>query len=151
MRRHADLFHILLLILIMSESLHQKPYLRTYAPSEDSDQTAHSRSLIRTFTGCILDSQGRKVSSSGLRILCSDSLDAQILLFNARPSQKVGFPRRGSPDYLCSTMHALASEPFNKLTCNLLKLTILIFSSPQMGSLTLKTLSKIAADAILIF
>ena len=32
------------------------------APSEDSDQPAHSRNLIRIFTGHILDSQGCKVS-----------------------------------------------------------------------------------------
>ena len=32
-------------------------------PSEDSDQTAHSRSLIRIFTGRILDSQFCKTSS----------------------------------------------------------------------------------------
>ena len=30
-----------------------KTYLRTCAPSEDSDQTAHLRSLIRIFTGHI--------------------------------------------------------------------------------------------------
>ena len=42
----------------------QKTYIRTYAPSEDSDQTAHSRSLIRIFTGHSLDSQGCQVSSS---------------------------------------------------------------------------------------
>ena len=41
----------------------QKKRLRTCAPSEDSDQPAHSRSLIRIFTWCILDSQGCKVSS----------------------------------------------------------------------------------------
>ena len=34
--------------------------LRTYAPCEDSDQRAHSRSLIRIFTCHILDSQGCK-------------------------------------------------------------------------------------------
>ena len=33
------------------------------APSEDSDQPVNSRSLIRIFIGCILESQGRKVSS----------------------------------------------------------------------------------------
>ena len=32
-------------------------------PSEDSDKLAYSRNLIRIFTGCILDSQGGKVSS----------------------------------------------------------------------------------------
>ena len=40
-------------------------YFRTCAPSEDSDQPAHSRSLIRIFTGHILDSQWCQVSSCG--------------------------------------------------------------------------------------
>ena len=40
----------------------KKTCLRTSAFSEDSDQPAHSRSLIRIFTGRILDSQGCKVS-----------------------------------------------------------------------------------------
>ena len=43
----------------------QKTYLRTCAPSEDSDQSAHSRSLIKVFTGRILDSQGCIVSLCG--------------------------------------------------------------------------------------
>ena len=45
------------------EPLNRKKYLRTCAPGEDSDQPAHSRSLIRNFTSRILDSQGCKVSS----------------------------------------------------------------------------------------
>ena len=49
--------------LLLYESQHQKTYLWISAPSEDSDQTAHSRSLIRIFTGRILDSHGCKVSS----------------------------------------------------------------------------------------
>ena len=36
-----------------------------HAPSEDSDQPAHSRSLIRIFTGRILESEGCKVCSCG--------------------------------------------------------------------------------------
>ena len=36
-------------------------YNRTGAPSEDSDQPAHSRSLIRIVTGRFLDSQECKV------------------------------------------------------------------------------------------
>ena len=59
--------------------------IRTYAPSEDSDQTAHSRSLIRIFTERILDSQGCKVSSCGqrrfdqtVRICFESSLGAHI-------------------------------------------------------------------------
>ena len=43
----------------------QKTYPRTFAPSEDSDQPAHSRSLIRILTRCILDSQGWELSSCG--------------------------------------------------------------------------------------
>ena len=58
----------------------QKTYLRTCIPSEDSDQPAHSRSLIRIFTGSILDSQGCKVCSSGQRRLWSVRHDAQVLL-----------------------------------------------------------------------
>ena len=45
------------------------PYLRTCAPNADSGQRAHLRSLIRIFTGRILDSQGCKVSSCGKRRL----------------------------------------------------------------------------------
>ena len=45
------------------ESQRRKTYLQKCAPSEDSDQPAHSRSLIRIFTGRILDSQGCEVSS----------------------------------------------------------------------------------------
>ena len=42
-----------------------KSYLQTCASSEDSNQPAHSRSLILIFTGRIFDSQGCKVSSCG--------------------------------------------------------------------------------------
>ena len=38
----------------------QKMYVWKCTPSEDSDQLAHSRSLIRIFTGSIMDSQGCK-------------------------------------------------------------------------------------------
>ena len=40
---------------IINEPQRQKTYLRNYAPSGDSDQPVHSRSVIRTFTGCILE------------------------------------------------------------------------------------------------
>ena len=39
----------------------KKKYFRTCAPSEDSEQTAHPRSLIRIFTGRILNSKDAKV------------------------------------------------------------------------------------------
>ena len=55
----------------------QKTNLRTNAPSKDSDQSAHSRSLIRIFTGRIFDSQGCKASPWGQRRLLSDCVDAQ--------------------------------------------------------------------------
>ena len=45
------------------------------APSKDTDQPAHTRSLIRTFTGRIWNNQGWKVSSCGQRRLWSDSED----------------------------------------------------------------------------
>ena len=41
----------------------RKTYLRTCAPSEDSDQPAHSRSVIIIFAGRILERQGCKFSS----------------------------------------------------------------------------------------
>ena len=54
-----------------------KTYLRKSAPSEGSDQPAHSCNLIRLFPGCVLDSQEWKVSSCGQWRLWSDCADAQ--------------------------------------------------------------------------
>ena len=54
---------------------HQKIFLRTCAPSEDSDQLTHSHSLLIIFAGCILNSQWYKVSSSAQRRLWSDCTD----------------------------------------------------------------------------
>ena len=51
-------------------------YLSTCASSEDSDQLAHSRRLIRLVTGRILDSQGCQVSSCEQRRLWSHCADA---------------------------------------------------------------------------
>ena len=59
-----------------NEPHYQEMNLRTYWPKEDSDQTEHSRSLIRIFPGRILDCQGCKLSSCGQRRLESDSADA---------------------------------------------------------------------------
>ena len=49
----------------------------TYAPREDSDQPAHSRSLIWIFSRRILNSQGYTLSSYGYRRFKSDCADAQ--------------------------------------------------------------------------
>ena len=94
----------------------QKTYLRTCAPSKDSDQPAHSRSLIRIFTRRILDSQGDKVSSCGQQKLWSDCADAQTDL-----SLRWVLMSEGTfslvAAYLCSSI----SFTFNKLetaTCN---------------------------------
>ena len=46
---------------IMSHNV--KTFLRTCVPGKDSDQLAHLNSLIRIFTGHILDSQGCKAST----------------------------------------------------------------------------------------
>ena len=64
-------------VIVGIQFLMYDQFERTYAPSEDSDQTAHSRSLIRIFTGRILDSEGCKVSSCCQRRLWSDCADAQ--------------------------------------------------------------------------
>ena len=47
------------------------------APSDDSDQPVHSRSLIRVFAGHSVGSQGSKVSSGGQRTEWSDCADGQ--------------------------------------------------------------------------
>ena len=62
---------------MIAEPLRRKTYLLRCAPSEYSDQPAHSRSLIRIFTGRIFNSQGCKVSSCEQRRLRSDCADAQ--------------------------------------------------------------------------
>ena len=49
-------------------------------PREDSDQSAHSRSLIRIFTGRILDSQRFKVSSCGQRRLSDQTARVRMLI-----------------------------------------------------------------------
>ena len=56
-------------------------YLRTRASNKDSDQPAHSHSLIRIYPERILDSPGCKISSCGQRRLSP--------VFNRRPCQKV--------------------------------------------------------------
>ena len=71
-----------LLILGTSETYSYKPghnisYKIACVPSEDSDQPAHPRSLIRVFTGHSLGSQGSKASSGGQRRLWSDCADVQ--------------------------------------------------------------------------
>ena len=48
------------------------------APIEDSDQSAHPRSLIRVFDGRSMGSQGSDVSSGGTLRLLSDCVDVQI-------------------------------------------------------------------------
>ena len=47
----------------------QKTYLLTCVPSEDSDQHAHSRSLIRIFTGHILDIKAAKFLTGTMKTL----------------------------------------------------------------------------------
>ena len=64
----------------MWKQLSLKRYLRTCAPSEDSDQPAHSHSLIRIFIGCVLHSQGCEVPSCKQRRLWSDCTDADLNL-----------------------------------------------------------------------
>ena len=60
------------------EPQREKTYLQTCAPNEDSDQPAHPRSLIKIFTGRVLDSQGCEVSWCGQWRLRSDCATAQV-------------------------------------------------------------------------
>ena len=65
------------ILAIILEPKRPKTHLRTCAPSKDSDQPAHLRSLTRNFTVRILDSQGCEVSSCRQRRLWSDCADVQ--------------------------------------------------------------------------
>ena len=65
------------ILIALNEPQSPESYLRACAPSEDSDQPARSRRLIRIFAGHILDSQGCKVSSCGERRLWFDCADSQ--------------------------------------------------------------------------
>ena len=69
-------FHLNINLVLKNEPYSQKTYLRTCAPSEDSDQPAHSRSLIRIFTERFLDIKRCQVSLCGQRELWSDWADA---------------------------------------------------------------------------
>ena len=71
------MLYIFLCITDLLEPQRQTTSLRTCAPSEDSDQPAHWRSLIRIFSGCILNRQWCSSSSCGQRRLWSDCADAQ--------------------------------------------------------------------------
>ena len=59
------------------EPQRQETYFRTCASSEDSDQPAHLRRLIRIFAVCIFDDQCYKLSSNRRWRLWSDRAEAQ--------------------------------------------------------------------------
>ena len=83
----------------------QKTYLRTFAPSKNSDQPAHSRSLIRIFTGRVL---GAAFSSCGEVVDQTTRKRRAIGVFVGRPCQKVYFltlrliSYRGAFKYKCN-------------------------------------------------
>ena len=56
-KKKKNIYIKCIIVLSWYMSHNMKTYLRTCAPSEHSDQHAHSCSLIRIFTGHILDSQ----------------------------------------------------------------------------------------------
>ena len=66
------MLRLILEIILHDEFIRKR---RQCAPSEDSVQLAHSRNLIRIFTGCILDSQGYTVSPYDEWRLWSDGGD----------------------------------------------------------------------------
>ena len=65
----------------------QKTYLWTYASSEDSDQTAQMCSLIRIFTGCILESQGCNFFMLTMKTLIRLAMHRLIRVFVWRNSE----------------------------------------------------------------
>ena len=65
------------------ESGHIISYTTACAPSEDSDQTAHPRNLIRVFVGHSVGSQGSKESSGGC-ILIGNAVSRLILNITER-------------------------------------------------------------------
>ena len=86
-------------------------YLRICAPSEDSDQPVwiwsrrHLHSLIRIFTGCILDSQGCKVPPSRQQWLWSDcTVYADLYLWWAHMPEDTFLARR---DYVLGELMLL--------------------------------------------
>ena len=60
----------------------QKSYLQTCVPNEDSDQPAHFCSLIRIFTGCILDSQVCSLYMWSIKTLKTDAQADSSLLWD---------------------------------------------------------------------
>ena len=69
------------------EPQRQETYLRTCAPSEESDQPARMRRLISILFWRILDSQWSKVSSCGQRRLWPDCAQADLNLRCAHTSE----------------------------------------------------------------
>ena len=58
--------------ILWAHSQNRHSFCHACAPSENSDQPAHWRRLIRIFTGRILDSKGCKVSPFGQQRHCVD-------------------------------------------------------------------------------
>ena len=95
----------------LNEPHYQKILLRTCAPSEDSDQTAHPRSLIRIFSGRFWESQGRKVYSCWQRKLRSDWAEAQDLSLRWAQMLEGTFTRCSSNAYTCHICELLKLTP----------------------------------------
>ena len=101
---------------------HHKTYLWTCAPSEVSDQSAHSRSLIRIFPVRSLDSHGCEDCSCGQRRLWSDCANAQADLSLVRTFRRYVFSRCGSntfPTYMSCTVELSVFEFLASADCYL--------------------------------
>ena len=124
------------------EPVISKRYKFTCAPSEDSDQPAHPRSLIRIFNGSYIGSQESKVSSgakvrlwadcsdvqTGLKLRCTHIPTYTYLLANLK-EDKIGFQDRLSLNAglnLCSILQYLRSSLSYHLS--LISLFCLFFS-----------------------
>ena len=115
-------------------------YLLTFAPSEESDQPAHSRSLIRIFTGHILDSQGAVFSCRQWRFRpdCTDvpaDLSPRCAYF-----RRYVFWRCGQYSYgFRFFIHALLNYIYTRVTSNTLEYMVgnIVFESLTLVHLKL--------------
>ena len=84
-------FVLLLFNYYTFEPQRQKTHLRVCAPSEDSDQTAHSRSLIRIFNGPILAKEATFLHADNEDYEQTVRTRRLIWVFVGRTFQKVRF------------------------------------------------------------
>ena len=97
-------------VSVKSDPQRQITNFGTCVPNEDSDQPAHSSSLIRIFTGCSLDSQGCK-------FLHADNEDLFLCTSRKMFEKKiclVSLPKTGATLFRKRRILSLKSSPYGK-------------------------------------